>query len=72
MRYRAPIRYDYEKDIQWLFVHAVVPLEDKICPDSVARGKGLWRGNIHPLAQGQDRHSGRTERISVRTKFGFS
>ena len=64
MRYRAPIGYDYEKDIQLLFVHEL-PLEDKICPGSVARGKGLWRGNIHPLAQGQDLHWGRTERILV-------
>ena len=38
----------------------ILPLEDRICPGSVATGKSLWKGSSRPRAQGQDRHSGKT------------
>ena len=41
----------------------IIPLEDRICPGSVATGKGLWKGSSRPRAPGQDRHSGKTGKI---------
>ena len=41
----------------------IIPLEDRICPGSVATGKGLWKGSSCPRALEQDRHSGKTGKI---------
>ena len=54
-----------ESDHELEFRINYIPLEDKICPDSAAMGRGPWRDSICPQAQGQALRWGRTGDILI-------